>query len=72
MDNLTDFPGWKETTTLAHAVTRVLASRTLGSEGQVASDEKGVSVGQRRAISLLRAIGSSTAVLLLDEPIAGR
>lgn len=71
MDNLRDFPGWRETPTLASAVTRVLASRTLGSEGQVAIDEKGVSVGQRRAISVLRAIGSSTAVLLLDEPVAG-
>jgi ABC-type transport system involved in cytochrome bd biosynthesis fused ATPase/permease subunit len=71
MDNLYDFPGWRETPALAYAVTRVLASRTLGSEGQVAIDEKGVSVGQRRAISVLRAIGSSTAVLLLDEPVAG-
>ncbi|MEK6406576.1 MAG: ABC transporter ATP-binding protein [Acidobacteriota bacterium] len=71
MDNLHDFPGWKETPALVHAVAEVLASRSLGSEGEVAIDEKGVSVGQRRAISVLRAVGSSTAVLLLDEPVAG-
>lgn len=71
MDNLRDFPGWKETPALALAVAQVLASRSLGSGGEVAIDEKGVSVGQRRAISVLRAIGSSTGVLLLDEPVAG-
>jgi ABC-type multidrug transport system fused ATPase/permease subunit len=71
MDNLYNFPGWKETPALAHAVARVLASRSQGSEGEVAIDEKGVSVGQRRAISVLRAIGSNTAVLLLDEPVGG-
>lgn len=71
MDNLRNFPGWKEPPLLANAVARVLASRSLGAEGEVAIDEKGVSVGQRRAISVLRAIGSSTAVLLLDEPVAG-
>jgi ABC-type multidrug transport system fused ATPase/permease subunit len=71
MDNLRDFPGWKETPALGFAVTQVLASRSLGSGGEVAIDEKGVSVGQRRAISVLRAIGSGTGVLLLDEPVAG-
>ncbi len=71
MDNLRDFPGWKETPVLKLAVALVLASRSLGSEGEVSIDEKGVSVGQRRAISVLRAIGSSTPVLLLDEPVAG-
>jgi ABC-type multidrug transport system fused ATPase/permease subunit len=70
-DNLHDFPGWSETPALAHAVTKVIASRTSGSEGEVTIDEKGVSVGQRRAISVLRAIGSNVAVLLLDEPVAG-
>lgn len=71
MDNLQNFPGWRETPILALAVDRVLASRTLGSGGEVDIDEKGVSVGQRRALSVLRAIGSTTAVLLLDEPVAG-
>jgi ABC-type multidrug transport system fused ATPase/permease subunit len=71
MDNLRNFPGWKETPALAHAVAEVLASRSVGSSGEVAIDEKGVSVGQRRAIAVLRAIGSNTAVLLLDEPVAG-
>lgn len=71
MDNLHNFPGWKETPALDRAVQAVLASRTVGSEGEVAIDEKGVSVGQRRAIAVLRAIGSTPAVLLLDEPVAG-
>jgi ATP-binding cassette subfamily C protein CydD len=71
MDNLYDFPGWKETPALAAGVSRVFASRSLGATGEVAIDDKGVSVGQRRAISVLRAIGSDAPILLLDEPVAG-
>jgi ABC-type multidrug transport system fused ATPase/permease subunit len=71
LDNLSDFPGWKETPIRAEAVARILATRLTGSSGDVGIDDKGVSVGQRRAISVLRALGSDAAVLLLDEPIAG-
>ena len=70
-DNLQGFPGWRRTPALARAVAAVLASRDVGADGEVAIDEKGVSVGQRRALSVLRAIGSTPAVLLLDEPLAG-
>jgi ABC-type multidrug transport system fused ATPase/permease subunit len=70
-DNLRDFPLWKETPALKLAVDRVFATRALGGGGAVAIDEKGVSVGQRRAIAVLRALGSDAPVLLLDEPVAG-
>ena len=70
-DNLRDFPGWKETPMRKRAVARILSTRMGGSGGEVAIDEKGVSVGQRRAISVLRTLGSDASVLLFDEPIAG-
>ena len=70
-DNLRDFPLWKETPALKLAVDCVFATRALGGGGAVAIDEKGVSVGQRRAIAVLRALGSDAPVLLLDEPVAG-
>jgi len=70
-DNLSAFPGWTSTPTLVQAVSQVMASRGIGAKVEVAIDEKGVSGGQRRAISVLRAIGSGAPVLLLDEPVAG-
>lgn len=71
MDNLQGFPGWQETPALTRAVATLLATRLAGSDGEVGLDDKGVSVGQRRAISVLRALGSGAPVLLLDEPVAG-
>jgi ABC-type multidrug transport system fused ATPase/permease subunit len=71
LDNLHGFPGWRETPALAQAVAAVAASRLRGTGGEVSLDDKGVSVGQRRALSVLRALGSDAPVLLLDEPIAG-
>lgn len=71
LDNLHGFPGWKETPALAQAVAAVTASGLRGTGGRVSIDDKGVSAGQRRAISVLRALGSNAPVLLLDEPIAG-
>lgn len=70
-DNLRDFPLWRETPVRKLAVDRIFATRALGSGGAVAIDEKGVSVGQRRAIAVLRALGSDASILLLDEPLAG-
>jgi len=70
-DNLSAFPGWTGTPTLDRAVSQVMASRSLGAEGEVTIDEKGVSGGQKRAIAVLRALGSNVSVLLLDEPAAG-
>jgi ATP-binding cassette subfamily C protein CydD len=70
-DNLRDFPLWKETPVRKRAVDRIFASRALGGGGAVAIDEKGVSVGQRRAIAVLRALGSDASILLLDEPLTG-
>jgi ABC-type multidrug transport system fused ATPase/permease subunit len=70
-DNLRDFPFWRETPVRKCAVDRIFATRALGGGGAVAIDEKGVSVGQRRAIAVLRALGSDAPVLLLDEPVAG-
>jgi ABC-type bacteriocin/lantibiotic exporter with double-glycine peptidase domain len=70
-DNLQNFPLWRETPVRRFAVDRVLAGRAMGAGGAVAVDEKGVSVGQRKAIAVLRALGSDAPVLLLDEPAAG-
>jgi ABC-type multidrug transport system fused ATPase/permease subunit len=70
-DNLRDFPLWRETPVRKFAVDRIFATRALRGGGVVAIDEKGVSVGQRRAIAVLRALGSDAPVLLLDEPVAG-
>jgi ATP-binding cassette subfamily C protein CydD len=70
VDNLQEFPLWKETPARRLAVDRILASRVAGGGGEVAIDQKGVSVGQRRAIAVLRTVGSDASVLLLDEPVA--
>jgi ABC-type multidrug transport system fused ATPase/permease subunit len=70
-DNLHDFPLWRETPARKLAVDRILATRACGTGGTVAIDDKGVSVGQRRAVAVLRALGSDAPVLLLDEPAAG-
>jgi ATP-binding cassette subfamily C protein CydD len=70
-DNLWGFPGWKETPVLAHAIDQVICKRRPENNvTEVGIDDKGISVGQRRAIAVLRALGSSAQVLLLDEPVA--
>ena len=71
LDNFHCYPRWKETPTLAKAVAAVTAARYQGSHGDVSIDDKGMSVGQRRVLSVVRAVGSDAPVLLLDEPFAG-
>ncbi len=71
LDNFHCYPGWRETVALAKAVAAVTAARYRGSSGEVSIDNKGMSVGQRRVLSVVRAVGSDASVLLLDEPVAG-
>ena len=71
LDNLDNFLGWRSTLTRKYAVSEILKSRKGGTNGEVAIDDKGVSVGQRRAISVIRTIGTEAPILFLDEPIAG-
>jgi ABC-type multidrug transport system fused ATPase/permease subunit len=70
-DNLELFPRW-QTTPEVDAVLELLSKGTsAGRSSAVGVDSNGVSLGQKRAIALLRNVGSDAPVLLLDEPIAG-
>ena len=70
-DNLMNFADWASTKLIKNACDRIL----IGIEGAencvVDVDNKGVSVGQRRSIALLRCLGYTSGIVLLDEPIAG-
>lgn len=70
-DNLWGFPEWRPGERATQALSAVLSGIQLRENSFVTIDEKGVSVGQRRALSVLRGLGSDARVLLLDEPIAG-
>jgi len=70
-ENLDAFPTWKPTDLRQQAATQVLGNGPSGDGRSVGIDEPGVSVGQRRAIAVLRSIGADAQVILLDEPIAG-
>jgi len=70
-DNLAHFPEWKATPEIDAVIE--LLSKGTSAAGSIAIgvESDGVSLGQKRAIALLRNIGSDARVLLLDEPIAG-
>ena len=70
-DNLMDFADWSSTELIKKATDRIINSIESAEKCFVDIDNKGVSVGQRRCIALLRCLGSSSSVVLLDEPIAG-
>jgi len=70
-DNLTDFADWSSNEFIMKAIDKILNAVEGGEDCIVDVDNKGVSVGQRRSIALLRCLGSSSKVVLLDEPIAG-
>lgn len=70
-DNLDAFPNWKLTEARSAAVGKVLAATNGGGLCHVGIDDKGVSVGQRRAIAVLRSLGTDAQIVLLDEPLAG-
>ena len=70
-DNLTEFADWQSSDSIKTALDRIF-NAVEGEECHIVDiDNKGVSVGQRRSIALLRCLGSSAKVVLLDEPIAG-
>ena len=70
-DNLRFFPNWRSTDRLVQATDAVVATIVGTSKSLVGFDSSTVSAGQRRAIALLRVLGSNLPVILLDEPIAG-
>jgi ABC-type Mn2+/Zn2+ transport system ATPase subunit len=66
-----DFADWQSSDSIKTALDKIF-NAVEGEEGHIVDIEnKGVSVGQRRSIALLRCLGSSAKVILLDEPIAG-
>jgi ABC-type multidrug transport system fused ATPase/permease subunit len=70
-DNLDGLPGWRQTGALSTALKTLVAGIPAGMARQLTVDDKGVSVGQRRALCVVRALGSDAPILLLDEPAAG-
>jgi len=70
-DNLMDFADWSSNELIKKALDKILNAVEGAEDCIVDVDNKGVSVGQRRCIALLRCLGSSSKVVLLDEPIAG-
>lgn len=70
-DNLTDFADWQMSDSIKTALDRIFKAVEGEEDHIVDIDNKGVSVGQRRSIALLRCLGSSAKIILLDEPIAG-
>jgi len=70
-DNLMDFADWSSNEFIMKALDKILNAVEGGEDCIVDIDNKGVSVGQRRSIALLRCLGCSSKVVLLDEPIAG-
>jgi ATP-binding cassette subfamily C protein CydD len=70
-DNLDKFPGWKQSTPIASAIGKLLPGFLSGTGTCAGVENPGMSEGQRRAVALLRAVGSDATVLLLDEPVAG-
>lgn len=70
-DNLMGFADWSSTELLDRAVMSLLENIPPRDDCAVGVDNKGVSVGQRRSIALLRCLGGSAGVILLDEPVAG-
>ena len=70
-DNLMDFADWQSSDSIRTALDRILSAVEGEECHTVDIDNKGVSVGQRRSIALLRCLGSSAKIILLDEPIAG-
>jgi len=70
-DNLEEFPGWKQSTPIADAIRKLLPGVLSGTGTCAGVENPGMSEGQRRAVALLRAVGSDASVLLLDEPVAG-
>lgn len=70
-DNLSNIPNWEGNDEISEVTNTLFLNTTQGEITSVDIDNKGVSVGQRRIIALLRILGSDAEVLLLDEPIAG-
>lgn len=70
-DNLDGFPNWKRTERLSATTDHLLADTSGGMLCPVGIDDKGVSVGQRRVIAVLRSLGTDARVVLLDEPVSG-
>jgi ABC-type bacteriocin/lantibiotic exporter with double-glycine peptidase domain len=70
-DNLMDFADWSSNEFITKAVNKIINAVDGAEDCIVDVDNKGVSVGQRRCIALLRCLGCSSKVVLLDEPIAG-
>lgn len=70
-DNLMGFADWCTNEFIMNAIDRVLYAVEGAEDCIVDIDNKGVSVGQRRCIALLRCLGCSSGIILLDEPIAG-
>jgi ABC-type bacteriocin/lantibiotic exporter with double-glycine peptidase domain len=70
-DNLMDFADWSSNEFITKAIDKIINAVEGAEDCIVDVDNKGVSVGQRRCIALLRCLGCSSKVVLLDEPIAG-
>jgi|GEM_PF-856044 len=70
-DNLMDFSDWQSSDSIKIALDKIFNAVESEEYHIVDIDNKGVSVGQRRSIALLRCLGSSSKVILLDEPISG-
>jgi len=66
-----EFADWQSSDSIKAALDRIFNAVEGDESHFVDIDNKGVSVGQRRSIALLRCLGSSAKVLLLDEPVAG-
>jgi ABC-type multidrug transport system fused ATPase/permease subunit len=70
-ENLRQFPFWKPFASLTVAVDALLRKTADGGNTMTNTDVPGISVGQRRIVSLLRCLGGEPTILLLDEPLAG-
>jgi len=70
-DNLMNFADWASNEFIKKTLDKILNAVEGAEDCIVDVDNKGVSVGQRRCIALLRCLGCSSKVVLLDEPIAG-
>ncbi len=70
-DNLDGFPGWAAGPALRAAVEVLYQAVPPETACATSGDGAGVSVGQRRTIAVLRALGMPASVVLLDEPFAG-
>ena len=70
-DNLMGFADWTSTELIMNAANKIFSGVDGTENCTVGIDDKGVSVGQRRSIALLRCLGGNARVILLDEPVAG-